>query len=184
MGITVSKLSILIPPSSKNYVVSDITHRNQLTGLFDGDIAFVQDASADPSAKPNKWATYMYVGGQWFITSTQDAAVSDTSTKTIILDATTASSGTIFTTGSNIRVYQVEVQVPAGLSSNPTLTVGDATVADRLFSAADANFAIQDTYFSSYDQLYASPTAILYSYNPDTNTASGNITVIVSYHGA
>ena len=184
MSITVSKISILIPPSSKNYVVSDITHRDQLSHLFDGDIVYVQDATADLKARPNKWATYMYVTGQWVLTSTQDAAISDTSTKTFIIDASTSSSGTVFTTGSNIRVFQVEVQVPAGLTGDPTLTVGDANVYNNLFDEGDANFAVSDVYFNTYDQLYPTPTNIIYNYHADTNTSAGNITVIISYHGA
>ena len=181
MGISVSKIWIDIPVSSKTTVVSNIHDRDIQTGMNNGDTTFVLDASGDSRINGQKYAQYVYFSSGYTLLGTQDSAIADMGSYTYSIDCLSDSSRTIFTTQPKDYISQIILQVPVGLTGTPTLEIGDNVTANSLIDSVDYDLTKGDTYVASDNYTFNNATPITYNYVKGGNTTAGSIKVTIIF---
>ena len=160
-----------------NYVVQDISERDNLTSLLVGDEAFVNDTGN------GEWSKWLYDGSQWKLIATEDSARTDADVLSIELTSADTGTHLVGTVSNNSRVANVTVEVTQAFDDvNATLNVGDSAVNDRLMSEDIIDLTETGTYTFTPSHVYnnGGDTDLNAYLNTGTSTV-GALKVIISY---
>jgi hypothetical protein len=169
--------------SAKSTVVPDIAGRDAIEDMNAGDIVYVVDASGDPTAAgPGEFATYLWTGSSWQVIATQASSRTDALTNSLTIDDEDfgGEEQLIGNVGNGVRVVEISVEVTEAFDGSADITIGDASVNDRILSDTEVdlqtvgNYVVAPVYQFPSDQN--TDVNVYFSGSPTQGSAKVTIT--------
>lgn len=124
------------------FIVANITARDALDVLI-GDQAYVLDKD------DGDWGLFLWDGSIWVKTATEESARVDSRSLSTTITSTSGSPTIIGEVNDGVRVSPVTIEVLTPFDGSPTIEVGDAVDAARLFEDALVDLSVAGTYQST-----------------------------------
>lgn len=136
--------------ANQNYVIANMTDRDNMTNLRTGDQVFVQ------SADNMEWALYVRTGDTWTKISDYDSANTDANTLTINVDTNSISPASLGNISSGTRIVNVTVVVTEAFNNiNALLSVGVLGNTDIIASSANIDLTVIGSYETGSSFIYS-----------------------------
>ena len=168
--------------TSKVNVVPNIAARDALTGVNQGDIAHVLDATGDAvNAAPGQYANYLWDGSAWSLVSTQASAKSDAASDAVSITAGSAAATQLGYISGNNRVAAVSVTVSTPFDGDFALSAGDASDNANIIANSLVDLSKTGVYTTVPDYVYSANTQTnLFVYTTGSAT-TGAARVVISF---
>jgi hypothetical protein len=158
-----------------------------------GDQAYIIDSNDGQGNHVGEWSLWIYSGGSWIQTSTQDSSTTDAKSLEYALRITSPASIDIGEISTGRRVTLITVHVTVPFNGTPTLNIGykisnptpPAPVPAGLMDSTVIDLTVSGTYTTITDILFGTDTAqgdvtVTANFVPGGATA-GSAQVLVSY---